>query len=101
MAQLAVANMLAGPLISVAPDLAQRVRPGGTVLLTGFRRESLPSVSAAFAPYFDTEAAPSAAGDETARTLRVALEREGWLAVEARRSDTVISSAELSESAVG
>ena len=58
-------------------------------------------MSAAFAPYFETEVAPSAAGSGAARTLRVALEREGWLAVEARRSDVPISSAALSESAVG
>jgi len=91
-ADVAVANMLAGPLIDVAPEIAQLVRPGGLVLLTGFRRESLGSVSAAYAPFFETDSNGA---------LRVALERQGWLAVEARRSETTVSSVALSESAVG
>ena len=92
----------AGPLISVAPEISQRVRPGGLLLLSGFRRDSLATVSAAFAPYFETCAADDgeAEDDSAPRLLRVALEREGWLAVEARRNDAPVSSAALSESAV-
>lgn len=95
---MCVANMLAGPLISVSTEIARRVRPGGLILLTGFRRESLPSVSAAFAPYFDVETSDN--GSTSSPMLCVAMEREGWLAVEARRNANIVQSNTLSDAAV-
>lgn len=95
-----MANMLAGPLISVATEIAQRMKPGGLLLLSGFRKESLQSVATAFAPYFNmVDCSPGAAVDRPSG-LRVAMEKEGWLAVEAWRSDAPICIQQLSESAV-
>ena len=90
-ADVAVANMLAGPLCSVASEIASRVRPGALLLLTGFRLESLAAVTDAYSPYFST-----GAGGQ----LEVVLQREGWVAVACRRTASTISSDALSELAV-
>jgi len=57
-ADLAVANMLAGPLISVAAEIASRVAPGGQVLLSGFQSADVSAVRTAFGAYFDLYASP-------------------------------------------
>ncbi len=47
-----VANILAAPLIELAPRLAQRVLPGGVIALSGLLVEQEDLVIAAYAPYF-------------------------------------------------
>jgi ribosomal protein L11 methyltransferase len=49
---LVLANILAGPLIALAPLLASRTRPGGRVLLSGILRSQADDVAAAYAPDF-------------------------------------------------
>lgn len=45
---LLIANILAGPLISLAGDFADAVRPGGSVLLAGLLETQEPAVRAAY-----------------------------------------------------
>ena len=49
---LVIANILAGPLIELAPDFAKSLRPGGTVLLAGLLSTQADSVLSA---YWDLE----------------------------------------------
>ena len=76
-AQLSVANMLPGPLISVASDLAASTAPGGTLIVTGFQRRDLAAVSDALAPCFAVPAEPT-------------LEREGWISLVCSRTDAPV-----------
>jgi ribosomal protein L11 methyltransferase len=48
-----LANILAGPLIELAPQLAERVRPGGRIALSGLLLEQADAVTAAYRPWFD------------------------------------------------
>ena len=48
-ADVGMANMLPGPLISVAPELAARLRPGALLMLTGFRENDRRAVCGALA----------------------------------------------------
>ncbi|MBX3561230.1 MAG: 50S ribosomal protein L11 methyltransferase [Sphingomonas sp.] len=45
---LLIANILAGPLIELAPDLAGAVAPGGRLILAGLLKEQAPRVAAAY-----------------------------------------------------
>lgn len=45
---LVVANILAGPLKALAPDIAGRVEPGGVLLLSGLLRDQAEAVLAAY-----------------------------------------------------
>lgn len=47
------ANILAGPLIELAPKLVERVVPGGAVVLSGILEAQAARVAAAYAPYLD------------------------------------------------
>jgi ribosomal protein L11 methyltransferase len=47
-----VANILARPLIELAPKLAPRVRPGGRLVLAGLLERQAADVTAAYAPWF-------------------------------------------------
>jgi len=49
---LVLANILAGPLIALAPELAARTRPGGVVLLSGILLNQVADVSDAYAEHF-------------------------------------------------
>ncbi|MBA1245588.1 50S ribosomal protein L11 methyltransferase [Pseudomonas japonica] len=69
-ADVLVANILAGPLVSLAPELASRVRPGGLLALSGILAEQGEEVAAAYAGMFDLD--PIA-------------EREGWARISGRR----------------
>lgn len=60
-ADLLVANILAGPLIDLAPRLATLCRPGGRLALAGLLAEQAGDVVAAYAPWF--EIAPVASRD--------------------------------------
>jgi ribosomal protein L11 methyltransferase len=48
-----VANILAGPLIDLAPVFAGRVVPGGMVVLSGVLDAQAARVAAAYAPYLE------------------------------------------------
>lgn len=50
-----VANILAGPLLELAPRLAALVRPGGRLALSGLLADQAQTVAAAYAPWFDLE----------------------------------------------
>src|SRR3546814_18092172 len=47
---LIVANILAHPLIELAPDIRRHLAPGGTVILSGLRTTQEPEVLAAYTP---------------------------------------------------
>ena len=65
-----LANILAEPLIELAPRLAQAARPNGTVVLSGLLTSQAGAVASAFAPWFDME---------------LPREREGWAGLVGRR----------------
>lgn len=50
-----VANILAGPLISLAAQLTARVRPGGRLALSGILAEQAEEVSAAYSEAFELD----------------------------------------------
>jgi len=50
---LLVANILAGPLVELAPDFAAAVRPGGRIALSGILEGQSNTVTAAYRPWFD------------------------------------------------
>lgn len=52
-ADVLLANILAGPLVELAPLLAQRVRIGGRLALSGLLAEQADAVTAAYQPWFD------------------------------------------------
>lgn len=52
---LLVANILAGPLVELAPVLASQVRPGGLLALSGLLREQIDEVTQAYLPRFEME----------------------------------------------
>ncbi len=52
-ADLLLANILAGPLIDLAPRLARLVRPGGTLVLAGILAEQADAVARAYQPWFN------------------------------------------------
>ena len=57
-----VANILAGPLVTLAPRFAALLRPGGHLVLSGILHEQAAEVSAACAEFFIVEA-PARRGD--------------------------------------
>lgn len=61
-ADLMLANILAGPLMELAPRLAELTRPGGTVILSGILREQAPEVCHHYRQWFDLQA-PAERGD--------------------------------------
>ena len=67
---LVLANILAGPLRQLAPELAGHCRPGGTVLLAGLLDAQAAEVAEAYGPWFDVE---------------TAARRDGWAALAGRR----------------
>ena len=72
-ADVAVANLLPGPLLSVEADLARLTRPGALVLLSGFRGDAdVRAVRRAYAENFEVP-------DEPSR------ERDGWVMLACRR----------------
>ncbi|MDX5333892.1 MAG: 50S ribosomal protein L11 methyltransferase [Gammaproteobacteria bacterium] len=54
-ADLVMANILAGPLVELAPDMAGRVRPGGAIVLSGILREQAETVRQAYSAWFDMD----------------------------------------------
>ncbi len=52
-ADLLVANILAGPLTELAPTLAELVRPGGRIALSGLLQTQTAALLEAYAPWFE------------------------------------------------
>lgn len=52
-ADILLANILAGPLESLAPTFAARVRAGGRLVLSGILRNQAEAVATTYAPWFD------------------------------------------------
>lgn len=52
-AKVLVANILAGPLVSFAKAISQKIAPGGLLCLSGILREQAQGVVNAYAPYFE------------------------------------------------
>ncbi|MBS0002270.1 MAG: 50S ribosomal protein L11 methyltransferase [Thioalkalivibrio sp.] len=67
---LVLANILAGPLVTLAPKLAQSARPGGRVLLAGLLDWQAGEVMAAYRDDFDID---------------IGAERDGWVLLDGRR----------------
>ena len=53
---LLIANILANPLIELAPMLAESVRPGGQLALSGILRDQWSAVASAYRTDFDMQA---------------------------------------------
>lgn len=64
-----LANILAGPLQSLAGELAALVRPGGHLVLSGILREQADAVAERYMPWFDM--APAAAQEDWVRLTGV------------------------------
>ncbi|HWN07626.1 MAG TPA: 50S ribosomal protein L11 methyltransferase [Steroidobacteraceae bacterium] len=67
---IVLANILAGPLVEVAPRLARLARPDGEIVLAGLLTRQAAEVAQAYEPWFDID--PKA-------------EREGWTLLAGRR----------------
>lgn len=67
-----MANILAGPLVDLAPELAARTRVAGHVVLAGMLNEQAGDVAAAYRPWFDMSQFSS---------------RDGWTVLAGRRRD--------------
>src|SRR5688572_12422125 len=65
-----LANILAGPLVELAPRLARLARPGGEIVLAGLLTSQAAEVAQAYEPWFDI--GPKA-------------ERDGWTLLAGRR----------------
>jgi ribosomal protein L11 methyltransferase len=69
---LLMANILAGPLVELAPLFADRVRPGGKILLSGILNTQLKDIQSAYDEYFHMDAAR---------------ERDDWVCIAGQRRD--------------
>jgi ribosomal protein L11 methyltransferase len=69
-ADVLVANILAGPLVSLAPQLSTLVKPGGRLALSGILAEQGEEVAAAYAQDFDLDPIAN---------------RDGWVRISGRR----------------
>jgi len=67
---IVLANILSGPLIALAPGLAARVRPGGSLVLAGMLERQAGEVAQAHQPWFD---------------IGPVAERDGWTLLVGRR----------------
>jgi ribosomal protein L11 methyltransferase len=54
---LLIANILAGPLVELAPRFAELVNPGGQILLSGILKTQLEDIQLSYQPYFELDAA--------------------------------------------
>lgn len=62
---IVLANILAEPLLELAPTLAALVKPGGAIVLSGVLRDQAAQVATRYAPWFDI--APVSVRDDWAR----------------------------------
>lgn len=68
---LVLANILAGPLVELADSLAEAVKPGGRIVLSGLLEDQSPGVAHAYAAHF---------------AMNPPVEREGWVLLEGVRT---------------
>jgi len=52
---LLIANILAGPLVRLAPRFAELVEPGGQILLSGILKTQLEDIQLAYQPFFNLD----------------------------------------------
>lgn len=71
-ADILVANILAGPLVSLAPQLSTLVKPGGRIALSGILAEQTGEILAAYTESFE---------------LDPVAEKDGWIRVSGVRRD--------------
>lgn len=71
-AQVLLANILAGPLLELAPLFAERVAPEGSLILSGILDKQYPQIETAYIRDFE---------------IRVGAERRGWLRLDAKRRE--------------
>jgi len=69
-ADLVLANILAGTLRDLAPELAARTRPGGDLVLSGILEEQAEEVAQTYRPWFEMDPP---------------VEQEGWVRLDGRR----------------
>jgi ribosomal protein L11 methyltransferase len=69
-ADVVIANILAGTLVELAPQLCARLAPGGRLVLAGILRQQVHEVRAGFAPWLD---------------LAVFAAQDGWSALSGQR----------------
>ena len=69
-ADVLVANILAGPLVNLAPQLSSLVRPGGLLALSGILAEQSEEVATAYAEDFELDPIAN---------------RDGWVRISGRR----------------
>lgn len=69
-AEVVVANILAGPLVSLAPQLAKLVLPGGLIALSGILAEQTEDILEAYKKYFELDPVAN---------------QDGWIRVSGRR----------------
>ena len=69
-ADVLLANILAGPLVELAPRFAQAIRPGGRLALSGLLLEQADAVTSAYRPWFD---------------IATTATRDGWALLAGRR----------------
>jgi ribosomal protein L11 methyltransferase len=70
-ADILIANILAAPLVELAPAFAAALRPGGLIALSGILQEQANTVTAAYRPWFD---------------IGTPATRDGWLRLGGRRN---------------
>jgi ribosomal protein L11 methyltransferase len=68
-----LANILAGPLVQLAPVLARHARPGGAIVLAGMLEDQAEGVAQAYRPWFH---------------MRMFAKRDGWAVLEGRSTTT-------------
>ncbi len=69
-AEVVIANILAGPLVSLAPQLANLVLPGGLIALSGILAEQTEDILEAYKKYFELDPVAN---------------QDGWIRVSGRR----------------
>lgn len=72
-ADLLMANILAGPLISLSSEISQLVKRTGSIILSGVLDEQANNVVKAYLPWF---------------TITNRVSKQGWQLIEARRNET-------------
>lgn len=82
---LVIANILAGPLIAMAPEIAAIAAPGAAIVLAGLLSTQAEAVTAAYAARGCTEAARDERGDWTILHLTAPAERATATATDAAR----------------
>ncbi len=75
---LVIANILAGPLVEMAASIMALMRPGGSLVLSGFLQCQLPALAEAYAPLGAPRqiSCPSAASDPTREG---SAEQDNWI----------------------